>query len=304
MTQRIKLRMGGFGGVPFFSEQHFECLAADFAECDGISPVSLILTTTQFGYTTMRLKHLRHFALVAAGFLALSAHQTTAMTVTNAVYLGIDSSGSIPSSDFALQRDAYEFLLGATPTDGSRAIGFLQFSTSVQEVFPLTQITSQSDLDALTSTIGGLTQINGATDIAGGIDTAAAALTSAPDFDCASDEVTCAIDISTDGQQTVLGSPDLSADNAVAAGVDQVNCLGVGFFTDCSFIEGDGAFEVLVDDFSDFEAALGQKLLLEGAITDIPVRPDVAPVPLPASAFLLLAGLGGIRLVTRRRTQH
>nr|MBA3323990.1 VPLPA-CTERM sorting domain-containing protein [Paracoccaceae bacterium] len=34
---------------------------------------------------------------------------------------------------------------------------------------------------------------------------------------------------------------------------------------------------------------------------DIVVRMDVAPVPLPAAAWLLVAGLGGLGAVARRR---
>lgn len=238
---------------------------------------------------------------------ALGTGPASAGTVTNAVYLGIDSSGSIPASDFALQRDAYEFLLSAVPTDGSRAIGFLQFSSSIQEVFPLTQITSQADLNSLTSAIGGLTQINGLTDIATAISTGASALTSFAGFDCTSSDVSCAIDISTDGAQTVAGSPDAAALAAVAAGVDQVNCLGVGFAADCSFTAGNGSFDVPAENFASFEDALGRKLVTEGAIDAIPTRPGSpaapAPVPLPASAILLIAGLGGIGMVSRKRAQ-
>ncbi len=243
-------------------------------------------------------------ALGIAASVSFGAQESDAATVTNAVYLGIDSSGSISRSDFALQRDAYEFLLGATPTDGSRALGFLQFSSSVQEVFPLRQINSDADVAALTSAISGLTQLSGLTDLSGAIDVGASAITSSSDFDCTSADVKCAIDISTDGVQTVSGNPDSSADAAVAAGVDQVNCLGVGASFDCSFIEGEDSFFLAAESFEDFRGALGQKLLLEGAIDELPAGVDPvadATVPLPASALFLIAGLGGLGVASRRR---
>lgn len=248
-------------------------------------------------------------ALLAAGLLTGSAAgMATSATVNTALYLNIDSSGSISSSDYALQTNAYESLLSTIDTDGSLAIGVLQFSSSIQEVFPLQQISSAADRTALTTALGGMSQLNGNTNIAAPIDTAAAALTGFG-IDCASASVNCLIDVSTDGQHNLAGNPVVSAVNAVAAGVDAVNCLGVGS-ANCNFVAGSEGFSITVDSFADFRSALNEKLALEGVVTPGPMMPPSmmpsdpstpAPIPLPAPAVLLLAGLASLLGLRRAR---
>ncbi|MCV6596128.1 MAG: DUF1194 domain-containing protein [Mangrovicoccus sp.] len=229
-------------------------------------------------------------AALAAAFFVAPSHQAIAAPVTSAIFLAVDGSGSISSSEFALQIQAYETLLGGLPSDGSIAVGAVQFASSNSVIYPLTVIDSAAAVTALTDSFATTSQLGGNTDIAGAIDYSAAELTSSTDFSCSEMDVTCLIDVSTDGFQTVSGDPDAAAIAAVASGVAQVNCLGVGSGANCGFIAGTDSFAILADSFDDFEMALATKLADEGIL---PPNPMPA-VPLPAPVMLLGAGVMGL----------
>lgn len=222
-------------------------------------------------------------ATVCLSLTALSASGDRSEAAT-VLTLAIDGSGSIGSSDFALQRDAYSSQLGNIEIDGSVAIGVYQFASSVVSEFSLQLIDSLAARDSLVAAIDAMTQIGSATNIAGSITTAASAMNAL--FDCGGAD-SCLIDVSTDGQGNI-GDEDLAAGNAVLAGIAQVNCLGVGGGADCGFIAGTDSFSITATTFSDFESALATKLSREGVIDD----PVGGVVPLPASGLLLLAGFG------------
>lgn len=233
------------------------------------------------------------FSASAAVVGGLSASNAATLT---AAYLNIDGSGSISTSDFQLQRDAYVNLLGGVNTDGSIAVGVLQFGSTVSEVFALRTIDSVATRDSLVAAVAGMTKISGSTALGPGIEAAATALTGA--FNCNEGDIKCLIDVSTDGQGNVGTNQVTAANAAVAAGVDQVNCLGVGFVANCNFVAGTGAFSVTADSFADFERALRTKLSSEGVI---PPGPNPSVIPLPAAGWLLMAGLGGLAAVKRRK---
>lgn len=237
---------------------------------------------------------------IAAGVIAavLSGASVSKAATLTAAYLNIDGSGSISKSDFLLQKNAYTNLLGGVNTDGSIAIGVLQFGRSVSEVFPLKTIDSVATRDNLVAAVDGMTKTGGSTALGPGVQTAAAALTGG--FSCKEGDIKCLIDVSTDGYGNVGTDQITAANSAVAAGVDQVNCLGVTSGAKCNFVAGAGAFSVTVDSFADFERALRTKLSTEGVV---PPGPNPSPVPLPAGGWLLLAGLGGLAVMKRRTAQ-
>lgn len=170
--------------------------------------------------------------------------------------LGIDGSGSISSTDFDLQQDAYANVLATLPIDGSVAVGVKLFASGVSNVHTVTLIDSQAALDALIASINGMVQPGGLTAIAATIDALSAEmLGNAIVLD---KEV---IDISTDGSETQGGDPVASAAAAVLAGIEQVNALGIG--TMPNFNAGVGSFSVEVNDFMDFEDALADKIMTE-----------------------------------------
>ena len=208
--------------------------------------------------------------ILAASAAALLALTSAAHGV---VFLGlaIDGSGSISGANFALQRNAYASVLANDiPTDGSVGVGVWQFSSSVSQVHATTLINSQAALDSLVASLNAMTQLGGGTN-------------------------KYVIDVSTDG----FGSGAVTAaTNALAAGVDNVNGLGIGAGANLNFVMGPDSFATQVASFADFETALSQKIKTETGQT--PNGPPTAGVPEPSAAFPILL-LGLATYIRRRR---
>jgi len=206
--------------------------------------------------------------------------------------LCIDGSGSISSSNFDLQKDAYVSVLNnasVLPRDGSVAVAVYLFSAKVTQVYDLTVI-DNTTISGLISAINGMTQTGGLTDIARAIDAARDELLNNPDGRSAADKI---IDVSTDGIQTVPGDPAAAATNAIALGIDYVNGLGIGPGANLSWVPT-GSNKWMVDSFDDFEDTLEDKIVTEtGGV-----------IPEPATLLLLgsgLLGLGGLSFRKRKQ---
>lgn len=227
----------------------------------------------------------------AAAAAALAAVPTGAQAATVELALLIDGSGSISSSNFALQRNAYASVLAditALPTDGTVAIGVWQFATGVQQVFAMQEITG-ANIGALLAAINAMTQLNGSTNISGAIDTATAAI-----FGNLVTSTRQVIDVSTDGQNNI-GNLGTSRANALAAGIDQINCIGIGAGATCAPVQGGtGSFSLQADSFDDFEAALRLKI----------VREVTGAIPEPSTWAMLILGFGAVGATMRRRQRQ
>jgi len=225
------------------------------------------------------------FLLAAAAMVAMPSAANAAVELE--LGLGIDSSGSIGSANFNLQRQAYINVLNdpsVLPTDGTVAVGVNRFGSSAVQIFPVTVIDNTSIVN-LINALTSMSYTSGSTNISGSI----TALTS----DIFGNSITSnrqLIDISTDGRNNI-GNLPLARNNALAAGIDQINCIGIGRGANCGNVQaGVGSFSLQANNFNDFEVALRQKIVTE-----------VAGVPEPSTWAMLLLGFFGIGGALRRR---
>jgi hypothetical protein len=230
---------------------------------------------------------LRSIAIAGAAALAALTLPGTASAATLELGLAIDDSGSISNAQFLLQRNAYVAALSDTtvvPLDGSVSIGVLKFSSGVTNVFTMQQITS-ANIGALISAISNMTHAGGSTNIAGAITSLTQQIFS---NSIVSDRQV--IDVSTDGFNNV-GNLAAARAAALAAGIDQINCIGIGSDADCSDVQaGSGAFSMNAT-FDNFETSLKTQIKTEvkGA------------VPEPSTWMMMILGFGTVGYAMRRR---
>ena len=230
------------------------------------------------------------FALL--GSVALGAAMPTTANAAVSVELGllIDGSGSIGSANFALQKNGYLSALGDTsvlPTDGTVAIGVYLFGASTTTIFPMTAITS-GNIASLIAAITAMTYPAGGTPTDTAVDLAVRDI-----FGNSIESARQILDISTDGVPNSQAAYNTSKAAALAAGIDQINCVGIGAGANCGLvIGGTGAFSVNATTFDDFENALKRKITIE--VTG-------GGVPEPSTWAMMIGGFGLVGAAMRRR---
>jgi hypothetical protein len=240
------------------------------------------------------MKRKSGIAVAVIVILAFSA-VAQAGTVDLELALVLDGSGSIDSTEFNLQLNGYKSALSSlVPLDGSVAIGIWQFATTVRQEYATTVINTQADLDAIVKkfTVGDPTVIlksglGSSTNIGQAIKDAKVDLLGNL---ISGDRLL--IDVSTDGAWNVGPNPATEANNAITAGIDQVNGIFVGGASSSWVPTGSLIFTA--SSFTDFEPVIQQKLKRE--ITGL--------VPLPGASLMglgLLGLLGFVRVVRRRQ---
>lgn len=259
--------------------------------------------------STSKLQHALAAAVIGVAGIVGSAHAATVDTVLSLV---IDVSGSIDTNEYQLQMNGYAnaFLdagiqSSILDTDGGNregklAVNVVQFGSFSSEVVAFTILDSVTDISTFAGVLQGLGRTEGgSTNIAAGINTGASTI--AAWLGTAGNAATrSVIDVSGDGSQNVPPTNQVltARDNACAAG-NVVNGITIGggsglqtYFQN-NVQCGTGSFTVAASGFDTFEGAIKTKLRAE--ITGTPPT-----VPLPASAVLLLAGLGGFAAFKRK----
>lgn len=237
----------------------------------------------------MKIKNLVRAACLST-VAAFGLAATSANAATLELGLAIDGSGSISAANFTLQKQAYINVLSdasVLPRDGTTAIGIKLFASGVTNIFTMAEITAANH-GALIAAITAMAQPGGQTSISGAIN----AFTT----EIFSNGITSSrqlIDVSTDGANNV-GNLNLARTDALAAGIDQINCIGIGAGANCApVIAGTGAFALNATNFADFETALRRKILIE-----------VKGVPEPGTWMMMIFGFGLAGTALRRQRRN
>ncbi|QNN24657.1 autotransporter domain-containing protein [Planctomycetales bacterium ZRK34] len=241
------------------------------------------------------------FVMIVGVVAAPASGQNTRVDLE--LQLLLDVSGSVDNTEFALQRDAYVAAFNdpavvdviTSGTFGSIAVNLVYWSASNQQVQSInfTRIRSTADANAFAAAIAGVARpYSSGTAIGSAINFAT------PLFDANTfDGTKMVIDVSGDGESTSGASVTAARDAAIAAGVDTINGIAIGsaalqqYYID-NLIAGDNAFANYAVDFSAFQAAILDKLLLE--ISSVPKIEDIAVTPTQKAVGGALDDLGAV----------
>lgn len=237
----------------------------------------------------MKIKNLVRAACLST-VAAFGLAATSANAATLELGLAIDGSGSMSVAEFNLQRDAYISVLSdisVLPRDGTTAIGIKVFSSTVINVFTMAEITAVNH-GALITALMGMTRPASSTSISGAITAFTTEI-----FSNGIASTRQIIDVSTDGVNNV-GNLNTARTNAIAAGIDQINCIGIGPGANCApVIAGTGSFGLNATTFDDFRVALRRKILIE-----------VRGVPEPGTWMMMIFGFGLAGTALRRQRRN
>lgn len=207
----------------------------------------------------------RQFVVVTGIVAAL-----TAPAAAVELCLAIDGSGSINGPDFTLQLSGIADAVtnpAVVPQNGTVSLSVVQFgSGAVLEISP-TLISDASSAASFAAAVNAIVKDNGSTNMAAAIDLC---VQQGFDFGPGQKQV---IDLSTDGEPNSDDDARSAATNAVQAGVDAINALGVGA-ADIAFLQtlvqpqpskqppADG-FVIAVVNFQEYVDAIADKLRAE-----------------------------------------
>lgn len=248
-------------------------------------------------------------AVLPALLAASLASPTNAAVIE--LSLVVDSSGSISTSEFALQAGAYESIFSDSFVDNFINAGdqlfanLILFGTSAVEKIGFTAITDNAAAASFGAAIGAVTRTGatGSTDTEEATELATNIITT---NGIASDRTI--IDVSTDGRPNSTTNAIAAAAAANAAGVT-VNAIGIGGGVGTQFLDdfttAGGGFFVTANSFAEFEASLRTKLRREitGNPVPPPPGPGMPPSSVPEPGSLALIGLGLLGLARRARKQ-
>jgi hypothetical protein len=224
----------------------------------------------------------------------------------------LDGSGSIMPADFSLQKQGLSAAVAdptVVPQNGTVALAVVQFASSARVEVQLTVIDSAATAASLAAQIDSIAQMRGGTSTDLGINTCTSVLAKTP-------SIKSVIDTSTDGVPNSILATAAAADAAIAAGVDELNSIGVGAGVNVTGLEAstrplpateappyDPGFYIIATDFVAYQDAIKEKVRQETGGGDAVVAvPAIGGIGI-AVLVSLLAGLGarGLRRTQRQR---
>jgi uncharacterized protein YegL len=232
----------------------------------------------------------------------------------------LDGSGSMLPSEFNSMLTGLAEAIenpNCVPQDGSVELTVIQFGSSTRTEVPPTVIDA-TNASSIAAAIRGITKTGGGTPMASAIALAIAEITGSPSFGTAARQV---INLSTDGAPNSPSDTETARNDAIAAGIDEIDVEAVGYFPAVEWlrdrivypqpgtIHGPGyagwpppapGWVRLVDDFDAYAATICGKF---GVILQTPAVPEASTLILLGSAASGLAGYIALQLRARRRKQ-
>jgi len=245
--------------------------------------------------------------LLAAALLVLTAftpQSALAVAVDLELALLVDVSGSVSSSEWTTQRDGYvsaltsqAFLDAVTAGNyGQVAITFMYWSGGSQQSTTVgwTLINDSTSAAAFANAIAAAGRPYSGSTAPGSAINAIVPTFASNGFEGTFQK----IDVSGDGSQNDGASTSTAVQNALLAGIDQINGLPIGNQTlidwyAANILGGTGAFNQPASTFASFQPAL--LLKLEREVT------ESSPVPEPSSSLLLGGALLAAAWFRKRR---
>ena len=166
-----------------------------------------------------------------AGFFLCTLQQVYAREGTDLIFL-MDGSGSMYGSPFDTEKEGLAKAIedpNIIPRDGSVSVTVIQFSGyGAQKVeVPPTIITSQAVADQVAATIRNIVMISGLTYFADAINLGVSTIMNWQEHGTRQ-----AINLITDGGNFDISETLAASDNAMSAGIDIINAIGVGLGVD------------------------------------------------------------------------